>query len=240
MSKSTSEILVRNTRPEDFEQISALSARVYSNVSRWTPEYLSSHVNIFPEGQFVAVEKETKRVLGMASSLIVMWDEYDMTDTWRDFTDGGLFTNHDPDNGHTLYGAEIMVDPDMQGRGVGSKIYAARRRLVKKMRLWRIRAGARLRGYHRVADEMGAEEYVLEVVRGRLKDPTLSFQLKHGFEVLAVVPDYLHQDPDSRGYAAVIEWLNPDIARLMREYSLQDTRFLSKKALAERKRNLSA
>jgi hypothetical protein len=56
---------------------------------------------------------------------------------------------------------------------------------------------------------MPPEEYVQKVVRGELKDPTLSFQLREGFDVLAVVEGYLRNDPESLGYAAVIEWLNP-------------------------------
>lgn len=60
---------------------------------------------------------------------------------------------------------------------------------------------------------MSAEEYVMRVVRGLLKGPTLSFQLREGFRVLEVIPDYLRHDPESLGYAALIEWLNPDVAR---------------------------
>ena len=79
----------------------------------------------------------------MAASLIVLWDDYDMTSSWRDFTEHGTFRNHDP-KGRTLYGAEVMVHPDEQGRGIGKKLYAARRELVRRMGLLRIRAGARL------------------------------------------------------------------------------------------------
>ena len=60
---------------------------------------------------------------------------------------------------------------------------------------------------------MKPEEYVVEVVEGVEHDPTLSFQLKEGFHVLAVVPHYLSDDPESLGYAAVIEWLNPELIR---------------------------
>jgi hypothetical protein len=76
--------------------------------------------------------------------------------------------------------------------------------------LLRIRAGGRLRGYHRHAATMSAREYVDAVVKGTLSDPTLSFQLAQGFRVLGVVKHYLEPDPESLGYAAVIEWLNPD------------------------------
>jgi len=60
---------------------------------------------------------------------------------------------------------------------------------------------------------MSAGEYVHCVVREECKDPTLSFQLRNGFHVLAVVSDYLLHDPESLGYAAIIEWLNPAVAK---------------------------
>ncbi|HUF46477.1 MAG TPA: GNAT family N-acetyltransferase [Vicinamibacterales bacterium] len=204
------DVSVRLTRASDFAGVGALTAVVYAGSPPWTPGQLASHLRVFPEGQFVAVDETTGRIVGMASSLIVLWDDYEMASSWRDFTDVGMFTNHDPVRGHTLYGAEVMVHPDLQGSGVGSKLYEARNTLARRLGLWRIRAGARLRGYHHHAASMSPREYVDQVVRGQLRDPTLSFQLHRGFRVLAVVEGYLRQDPESLGYAAVIEWLNPD------------------------------
>jgi hypothetical protein len=105
-----------------------------------------------------------------------------------------------------------MADPERRGQGVGTALYHARRRLARRLGLLRIRAGARLRGYHRVASLMTAEEYVVDVVAGRRRDPTLSFQLRRGFGVIGVVAGYLKHDPESLGWAAVIEWLNPEVA----------------------------
>lgn len=207
-AKERAEIQVRPTRLEDFDPLIGMCRDVYPDVLPWGREQLASHLRVFPEGQLVAVEKGTGRVLGMASSLVIRWDDYDLEANWRDFTDHGMFTNHDP-TGKTLYGAEVMVSPYAQGRGVGSALYRARRELVRRLGLKRIRAGARLRGYHKVAGRMSAEEYVDRVVAGELYDATLSFQLNRGFEVLGVVQDYLHSDPESLGWAALIEWLNP-------------------------------
>lgn len=212
MTPPASKVVVRNACLEDFAGIIELGRAVYPQSPPWAEFQLASHHRIFPEGQFVAVESAGGRVVGMAASLIVWWDDYDMRDSWRDFTDHGMFTNHDPENGRTLYGAEVMVDPTMQGRGIGKRIYAARRQLVERLGLLRIRAGARLRGYHRYARELTPEEYVMKVVRGEIGDPTLSFQLKQGFHVLDVVEDYLHHDPESQGHAAVIEWVNERVA----------------------------
>ena len=123
-----------------------------------------------------------------------------------------MFTNHDTEKGKTLYGAEIMVHPDSQGTGAGTELYRAREQLVKKLELHRICAGARLRGFHKYHDKMSAEDYVRSVERKRVWDPTLSFQLNRGFNVIKVVSNYLNHDPESLGYAAIIEWVNPNIA----------------------------
>lgn len=206
-----SEVVIRPTHPEDFPGIIAVCRAVYPESRPWREDQLASHLQIFPEGQLVAVAPGG-RVVGVASSLIIAWNDYDPTEGWADFTDRGMFTNHDPEHGRTLYGAEIMVDPAEQGHGIGHLLYAARRRIARERQLLRIRAGARLRGYGDFASEMDADTYVRKVVAGQLGDPTLSFQLKEGFHVLAVVANYLGSDPESMGHAAVIEWLNRDVA----------------------------
>lgn len=204
-------VRVRPTTPDDFEAIEALCRRVYPSVPPWGPEQLASHIRVFPEGQFVAEEIATGRLLGMASGLIVLWDDYEFDVAWRDMTARGTFTNHNP-SGRTYYGAEIMVDPDTRGMGVGKAIYAARRELIQRLGLLRIRAGARLRDYHNYAEAMTAEEYVRRVIRGEIVDRTLTFQMRQDFHVLAVVGGYLADDPESRGFAAVIEWINEQVA----------------------------
>lgn len=213
MKSQTCEIIIRNTEEKDFPQIIDLTRAVYPSSSPWKLEQLTSHLQVFPEGQFVAVESHSGQVLGAAASLIVLWDDYDTKMNWRDFTNSGYFTNHDPKKGRTLYGAEVMVHPNFQGKGIGGKIYQARKSLTEKLGLLRIRAGARLRGYHTYANEMSIKEYVIKIIQGELKDPTLSFQLGQDFYVIAIVKHYLQHDPESLGYAAVIEWINDAVAK---------------------------
>ncbi len=204
--------VVRGMQPKDFHAIQDLSRKIYPEATPWDDNQLSSHLKLFPDGQFVVEEKETGRVVGYAASLIVFWDDYTMSDSWRDFTDNGYFTNHDPEKGRTLYAADVMVDPECQGCGIGKLIYAAREKLMHDLGLLRIRAGARLQGYHRYHEEMSADDYVANVVDGKLSDATLSFQMKRGFKVLGVVHGYMRHDPLSMGYAAVIEYLNEAVA----------------------------
>ena len=205
-------IRTRRMRRSDFAAIIQLTREVYPDSKPWSEAQLASHLEIFPDGQVVAEDTASGEIVGMAASLIVFWDDYDMSSSWRDFTASGTFINHDPALGRTLYGAEVMVKPSRQGEGIGGLLYNTRRRIAKRFGLLRIRAGARLRGYGQRADRMTPDQYVDQVEAGEITDPTLTFQLKRGFHVLAVVRGYLRDDPESLGYAAVIEWLNSDVA----------------------------
>ncbi len=230
MSEDSAALIeVRPTAEEHFAGIEALSRIIYPHDEPYTARYLSRHLEVFPEGQFVAVDTETERVVGMCASLIILWDEYDRMDSYNDFTDEGYFTNHDP-TGRTLYGAEVMVDSAMRRRGIGSMLYDAREALTRRSNLLRIRAGARLPGYYRYADAMAAEEYVRKVIEGEIDDPTLSFQLDRGFDVLAVVPNYYTHDPRTREYAALIEWINTDALHLPQTGAEPRSRFPRRQA----------
>lgn len=203
---------VVNPRPEHFADIQELCRKVYPFSKPWSIAQLEAHQSYFPEGQLIVIDCDTGRTVGLAFSLIILWDDYSFQDNWQDFTSGGFFHNHNPRKGKTLYGAEVMVDPEYRGRGIGGMLYRARQDIVRKYKLKRIRAGARLRGYSKFKDKYTPEEYTIEVLNKKIFDPTLSFQLNQDFVVLDVAKNYLFNDPESLGYAAVIEWLNPEVA----------------------------
>lgn len=203
---------VIHPRPEHFTQIQDLCRRVYPFSKPWSIEQLESHRSHFPGGQLIAINSETGKVVGLAFSLIISWDDYSPQDNWSDFTSGGFFHNHNPKKGKTLYGAEVMVDPELRGQGIGKMLYQGRREIAYKYGLKRIRAGARLRGYSKFKDKLTPQEYVTQVVQKKLFDPTLTFQLNQGFVAINVAKNYLFNDPESLGHAAVIEWLNPQVA----------------------------
>jgi len=204
-ARRPSPLLVRQTRARDVAELLTLSRTIYGVRGSWKPEELHLHQKVFPEGQFVAVDSGSGRVLGMAVSLVVEADRYPLEVPWRVITGHGRLSTHTP-AGETLYAAGVAVDPKARGRGIASALYRAREGLLHELGLARIRAGARIPGYGAEADRMSPEAYVNEVVRGVRRDPTLSFQLAQGFHVLAVAPGYLRTDQASRGFAAVVEW----------------------------------
>lgn len=209
MSDSQTNFVLTNPLPKHFAAIQDLCRKVYPFSKPWSIHQLESHRSYFPDGQLIVVDENTGQVIGLAFSLIISWNDYSPQDNWQDFTSSGFFHNHNPKVGTTLYGAEVMVDPEYRGRGIGKMLYDGRRAIVEKYGLKRIRAGARLRGYAKFKDKLTPHEYVKQVVAGQIYDPTLSFQLGREFKVIDVAPNYLFNDPESLGYAAVIEWLNP-------------------------------
>ena len=230
MTDDAPTLRIRQTEPRDFTGIGDLCRRVYPETAPWSPEQLASHLHVFPDGQFVATYGTEERVVGMGSSLIVHWDNYDMFDSWEAFTSNGMLTNHDPQRGHTLYGVEIIIDPTLQGHGLGHKLLAAQKELARRRQLRRMRGGARLRDYHSHARHMKAPDYVVRVVHGQIEDHTLTFHLHEGFHILAVVPHYLSDDSETLGYAALVEWLNPETIR-PEHYADRPTRYLHRDAL---------
>ena len=203
-------LVVRNTRPHEIQKIVDLQKESFPYLARygniWHPKELESHLRIFPEGQFVAVEPDGT-VVGSASTLIVSFNAEYTEHTWKEITANGMFTNHNP-HGNSLYGADISTHPKYRHEGIGSMLYDIRKELVIRLNLRRIIGGGRLFNYCEYADILSASEYAQKVIRGEFRDPVLSFELDNGFKFIKILPNYL-DDVRSLNYASFIEWLNP-------------------------------
>ena len=200
-------VTIRNLLHADIEAANDLQRRVYQSIPAFTESQFNSLLANFAEGQFVA--EIDGRIVGLAISLVILWDDYSLHHTWASVTNNGQFDTHDM-SGRTLYGAEVCVDPDTRGQGVGHALYDARRQLCQAMNLKRIIAGGRLPGYGKHAAHMAPEEYAKHVIWGDIYDPVLRFQLDEGFDYCGILHGYLPNDAESIGNAALIVWLNRD------------------------------
>jgi predicted amidohydrolase/GNAT superfamily N-acetyltransferase len=206
-----SPVQVRMAEPEDIAHLIELNKKAFPTMAEenivWSARQLKNHLKVFPDGQLVAVVDG--QIVGAAASLIIpnSRDPY-RAHTYAGITDGGYFHNHDQ-SGDTLYGADVYVDPDFQGRGIGAALYEARRRLCKALNLRRILAGGRIAGYAEHAEELTPEDYTQKVKDGDIYDRVLSFQLGQGFVIRGILRNYI-TDPVSHNMASLIEWLNPD------------------------------
>jgi GNAT superfamily N-acetyltransferase len=201
-------LLIRNLCHSDIDSAIALQRRVYPSIPAFRQEQFENLLETFPHGQFAA--ELDGQLVGIAISLVILWDDYSLHHTWSSITNNGNFNTHDPTHGHTLYGAEVCVSPDARGHGIGHALYEARRTLCRKMNLKRIIAGGRLPGYHRHATTMTPAEYAKRVIWGEFYDPVLRFQLDEGFDYCGILHGYIPKDDESVGNAALIVWLNRD------------------------------
>lgn len=199
-------LTVRNLLPSDIDAAIDLQNRVYSAIPPFRPAQFASLFERFSQGQFAA--ELDGRLVGIAISLVILWDDYSLHHTWNSITNDGCFDTHDPARGRTLYGAEICVDATVRGQGIGHALYEARRKLCRAMNLKRIIAGGRLPGYGQYATMMAPEEYAKRVIWGDIYDPVLRFQLDQGFDYCGILHGYLPHDDESVGNASLIVWLN--------------------------------
>lgn len=171
----------------------------------WNEEQLRQHVTLFPEGALcVEIEGE---LAGSMTGLIVEFDPKHPDHTWAEITDNGYIRNHNP-HGDTLYVVDISVRPSYRKLGLGKWLMFAMYDVVIHKRLKRLLGGGRMSGYHLVQNEMTAEQYLDAILKGKRKDPVITFMLRCGRSPLKVVANYL-EDEESGNYGVLMEWKNP-------------------------------
>jgi GNAT superfamily N-acetyltransferase len=199
---------IRLVEPTDYEQIIEICKLGYPTETPYTPEELEDHRQVFPEGQFVCVTKDTGSVAGVHFTLRLRLVDFHLDDSWDVLTAGGSFLDHNP-AGPTLYGADIMVHPNHQHHGLGHALTDEARYLVEAEQLWRMVGASRLPGYSKASSTMSIEQYVTAVIEGKLVDPVLSVHIKDGWSPVKPIHGYLQHDEESAGWAEVMQWVNP-------------------------------
>lgn len=171
-----------------------------------TTAMVRRQIRRFPEGQFVAVrgEGDDERVLGAAMLMRTDRPPSAEPKSWLSMIGGLGLRNHQP-SGRWLYGVEMVVDPDAQGQGVGSALYRRRLELVRELGVEGMYAGGMLKGYWRFRSRMSPREYADRVKSGEIEDPTVTMQLRRGFEAAGVIEDY-EDDEESGNCAMLIVW----------------------------------
>ena len=195
--------VVESTRPEHAAPLAALQEVCFPTLApeqRFVAAHYLKHLELFPEGQFVALDGG--RVVGGTSTCRLRFDFDHVGHTFDDIIQGGWLTAHEPD-GDWLYGADISVHPGHRGRGLARALYAARQDAVRRLGLKGQVTAGMMRGYGAVKDRMSAEEYFRGLRDGTVNDPTLSAQMKIGFELRRLLPRYVH-DPVCDDYAVLI------------------------------------
>jgi len=196
-------VVITSTGPEHAGPLAALQELCFPTLApeqRFVAAHYRKHLELFPEGQFVALDGD--RVVGGTSTCRLHFDFNHVGHSFDDVIQGGWLTSHEPD-GDWLYGADISVHPDHRGRGLARGLYAARQHTVRRLGLEGQVTAGMMRGYGAVKDRMSAEEYYRGLANGSINDATLSAQMKIGFELRGLLPHYVH-DPVCDDYAVLI------------------------------------
>lgn len=201
-------ITITTITPEHFEPLAELQRVCYPTLGAdelmGVAHFASQH-RLFAEGQFVALVNG--QVVGQGSGFFIDFDFAHPQHSFREICADLYFTNHDPASAY-YYGADWSVHPAFRNRGIGRQLYAARQEFVVRSNRRGIVGGGLIPGYARYKTQLSVTAYVDEVVAGRIFDPTLSLQLRNGFQVRGMLENYL-EDSASDNWSTLLEWVNP-------------------------------
>ncbi len=205
-TRAQQRVVVRCMERADLPRVQELHAECYPGMDSWNQLQFEELLEAFPEGQ-ICIELDGQLV-AVSSALLVDGSAYTGAHTYDQLGLGEGLDAHDPE-GNTLYGVDIAVRPKNRGLRLARRLYDARKDLARSLNLRRILIGGRLPNYHKHAADVPVHEYVSRVMNREIRDPTLNAQLANGFQLRRVLPGYLPNDAESKGYAVLLEWLNP-------------------------------
>lgn len=191
----------------DYEELRTVMASSYQNMpdAIWRESQIKSLLKKFPEGQ--AVIKVNGKLAGCALSIIVDYNQFEGTHTYKEITANYTFDSHTPE-GNVLYGIDVFIKPDFRGLRLGRRLYDYRKELCEKLNLEGIVFGGRIPNYYKYASEMTPKEYIEKVRTKEIHDPVFNFQISNDFHPIKIMKGYLEGDSASNEYAVLLEWNN--------------------------------
>jgi GNAT superfamily N-acetyltransferase len=200
--------ILRTPLPEYSKQQAELQKIVFPTLSHKeliTREKYLKHLVVFPEGQFVVLDGDNV----IASCTTLRRNYREGHHSFLEISDDLWLGTHNP-KADWIYGLDVSVHPDYQGKGIGREIYNARQELAKELGCkGQMTAGMPI-GYDTVKDQMTIAEYCDKLMKGEIVDPTVTAQTKCGFILVEPLFDYL-DDPRSGNCSVLMYWpLDPN------------------------------
>lgn len=199
-------VIIRTTTRADIAGVVALQRDCFPppfpEDLLWQAEHIAHHLEIFPEGQWVA--EQGGRIVASCTNLILDEAIWQAHLDWESTVGGHFLRAHTP-GGTTLYGVDLSVAPASRGQGIGRQLYQARFELVRSLGLARYGTAVRMPDYLAQAAGRTPHDYAHAVVQGILTDRTLTPLLRMGTQWQGVIEN--HMDDEESGHAAaILEW----------------------------------
>ena len=213
-------VVIMNTKPWHTEDVSHTLREAYGVRPNeacddcFDPADIQAHIELFPEGQFMAMRISGPAAGHAIAAAITMRRSRPPTAPilpWREAIGDLQLSAHEP-HGDWLYGVEMAVHPMVQGYGIGTELYKARFQLARQLNLRGWYAVGMLMGYMDHADEMDVVEYGEKVIAREIKDPTVTMQMNRGFRAERVVTDYV-DEPAAGNSGVLIVWETRNMKR---------------------------
>ena len=205
----TDDVIVRNATAADLDEVMRVEREAWPPEIQAPREKFESRLRIFPQGFYIALFQG--KVMGVSTSEIIAYDPAHPVEKWETVTDNGWIKKTHDLKGNALYVVSVGVSPFGGGKGIGSQLVQAQKKLVEQLGLDCLVLGARCPEYHRKDhDTLSPEQYVMHTRSdGQLTDPELRFYTRNGFKVVRPILRYMDEDPESRHYGVAMEWRNP-------------------------------
>lgn len=221
-SVSPLDFRIINIRPEykrEVREVIALANGYDPNDPEVHTIDISELLEEFPEGQFAAVitQEGKEKVVGVGITMRTSYPPTAKPKSWMDMLGDYYNVKNHEENGDWLYGIDIAVLPEYQGNGVAGALYKARLGLVHTYDLKGWYAGCLPMGYHNYQDILTPHQYVGKVIRGELRDPTITVQMNRGLKPMGIIEDY-YDEEKTGGIAVLMVW-QPEVKRRIKVQS---------------------
>lgn len=192
---------------DDYKELKEAMIEAYATMpgSYWKESQINSLIEKFPDGQVVI--KINGELAGCALSIILDYDKFDESHTYKDITENYTFDTHDSE-GDVLYGIDVFIKSEYRGLRLGRRLYDYRKELTEKLNLRGIAFGGRIPNYHKYSANLSPKAYIEKVKRKEIHDPVLNFQMSNDFHPSKILKGYLEGDVDSNDFAVLLEWDN--------------------------------
>ena len=197
----TRELRIQNATHNHAKAMGVLQKRVFPSLSPselLTADHFAEHIRLFPRGQFVALLND--EVIGSTSTFRTQFPN--SQHKFLEVTGNLSLSTHD-ENGDWLYGFDLGVDPDFRGLGLGRLLYRARSEMVERLGLKGQVIVGMPSGFGKVMGKMSFDDYYKQIITKAVFDPTVSMQMKMGFNPCGIIPEYL-EDPKCGNFGVMM------------------------------------